>query len=81
MLTKVFQSGNSQAVRIPKELQLACSEVNIFRRGDELVIRPIESQSAAILFDILCSFEGSIERPDIHFQERPNILDETGLGE
>ncbi len=38
--TRVFKKGNSQAVRIPKELQLDATEVEIFRRGNELVIRP-----------------------------------------
>ena len=36
---KVFRSGNSQALRIPKEFALRGSEVEIFRRGGELVIR------------------------------------------
>ena len=38
-ITRVFQSGNSQAVRIPKEFQIDATEVEIFRRGDELVLR------------------------------------------
>ena len=37
--TRVFQSGNSQAVRIPREFQLDVSEVEIFRRGNELILR------------------------------------------
>jgi antitoxin VapB len=36
---KIFKSGNSQAVRLPKELQFDVSEVEIFRRGDEIVLR------------------------------------------
>jgi antitoxin VapB len=40
MLTKVFQSGNSQAVRLPKEFRLNVSEVEIFKRGEEIIIRP-----------------------------------------
>lgn len=36
---RVFRSGNSQAVRLPKEIQLQCDEVEIFRRGDEIVLR------------------------------------------
>lgn len=36
---KVFQSGNSQAVRLPKEFQFKVKEVEIFRRGDEVVLR------------------------------------------
>jgi antitoxin VapB len=38
-MAKVFQSGNSQAVRLPKEFRLAAREVEIFRRGDEIVLR------------------------------------------
>jgi antitoxin VapB len=41
MITKVFKSGNSQAVRIPQEFQIADKEVEILKRGDELVIRPV----------------------------------------
>jgi antitoxin VapB len=36
---RVFKSGNSQAVRLPKEFRLSTEEVDIFRRGDELVLR------------------------------------------
>ena len=37
--TRVFQSGNSQAVRLPKEFRVTSSELEIFRRGDEIVLR------------------------------------------
>jgi antitoxin VapB len=36
---RVFRSGNSQAVRLPKEFRLKSEEVEIFRRGDEIVLR------------------------------------------
>jgi antitoxin VapB len=36
---KIFKSGNSQAVRLPKEFQFDVTEVEIFRRGDEVVLR------------------------------------------
>ena len=36
---KVFQSGNSQAVRLPKEFQFDVSEVEIFKQGDDVVLR------------------------------------------
>jgi antitoxin VapB len=36
---RVFKSGNSQAVRLPKEFRFQCEEVEIFRRGDEVVLR------------------------------------------
>ena len=36
---RVFRSGNSQAVRLPKEFRFDSDEVEIFRRGDEVVRR------------------------------------------
>ncbi len=70
MVTKVFKSGNSQAVRIPKEFQLSSDQVEIIQRGDELVIRPISTQNAAVVFDLLAAIKGPIERETVHFQER-----------
>jgi antitoxin VapB len=37
---KVFISGRSQAVRIPKGFRFDCDEVYIERRGDKLVLTP-----------------------------------------
>ena len=37
---KIFRSGNSQAVRIPKEFQMKGDEVEIQRKGDLLLLRP-----------------------------------------
>jgi antitoxin VapB len=36
---RVFKSGNSQAVRLPKEFRLSTDVVEIFRRGEEIVLR------------------------------------------
>jgi antitoxin VapB len=36
---KIFKNGNSQAVRLPKAYQFDVSEVQIFRRGDEVVLK------------------------------------------
>ena len=38
-IARVFKSGNSQAVRLPKQFRLEVSEVEIFRRGDEIVLK------------------------------------------
>lgn len=51
---RVFKSGNSQAVRLPKEFQFDVAEVEIFRRGDEIVLRK-RPTSMASLFDALAS--------------------------
>jgi antitoxin VapB len=36
---RVFRSGNSQAVRLPKEYRVKSEELEIFRRGEEIVLR------------------------------------------
>jgi len=37
--TRVFRCGNSQAVRIPLPFRFHASEVEIFRRGETVVLR------------------------------------------
>lgn len=46
---RVFRSGNSQAVRLPKEFRFGAAEVEIFRRGDEVVLRERRLSLAARL--------------------------------
>jgi antitoxin VapB len=36
---RVFKSGNSQAVRLPKQFRVRSKELEIERRGDEIVLR------------------------------------------
>ena len=38
---KVFQSGNSQAVRLPKEFRFNTEEVEIYRRDGEVILREV----------------------------------------
>lgn len=73
MLGRAFKSGNSIAVRIPRELGVikATGEVDIQRVGDTLVIRPMDTGTLAHVLDKFCAFppgfmaegrEGSEER-------------------
>lgn len=39
-LARVFQSGNSQAVRLPKEFRFSVDRVEVTQEGDALVLRP-----------------------------------------
>ncbi len=59
---KVFRSGNSQAVRLPKQFRLKSKEVEIFRRGDELVLRE-KSGNLARAFDLLAGLPDDFEVP------------------
>ena len=49
---KIFKNGNSQAVRLPKEFQFDVSEVQIFRRGDEVVLKK-RPRNLARVFELL----------------------------
>ena len=49
---RVFKSGNSQAVRLPKKFRITASEVEIFRRGDEIVLKE-KSKGMATAFHLL----------------------------
>ncbi len=50
---KVFKSGNSQAVRIPKNYSVSDEELYIQKIGDTIILTPIK--------DIWKNFENSIE--------------------
>jgi antitoxin VapB len=71
VLAKVFRSGNSQAVRLPKQFRLTSDEVEIFRRGDEIVLRE-KPRSLARAFELLCDLP-EIDREDAPPQEREGL--------
>lgn len=58
VLSRVFKSGNSQAVRIPKDLAFGptVQEVEIERHGDGLLIRPARRESFEGLDHVLKAF-------------------------
>jgi antitoxin VapB len=57
---RVFRSGNSQAVRLPKQFRLKSKEVEIFRRGNEIVLREREGDLARA-FELLAGLPEDIE--------------------
>lgn len=75
--TKLFMSGNSQAVRIPREFQLEGEEVEIQRRGNTLVIRP-KKLTWQPLTDSLTMFTDDFmgtgrQQPPIQKRKRPFV--------
>jgi len=40
-IAKVFWSGRSQAVRLPKRFRLESREVQISKRGNEIILKPL----------------------------------------
>lgn len=58
---KIFTTGRSQAVRLPKAYRFATKEVSIERQGDAVILRPkFQSKEEwwANMETILNSFEG-----------------------
>jgi antitoxin VapB len=72
---KVFRSGNSQAVRLPRQYRVASKEVEIFRRGEEIVLR--EKPGAMVrAFELIASLPKEIElarRGKDHPQKRKGL--------
>jgi len=82
MLTRVFKSGNSLAVRIPKELGFVdgAQDVEIERVGNTLVLRPIVQETIGDLTEILASFPKSFMAQGREFHEQRE-RDWSGGGE
>lgn len=58
---RIFKSGNSQAVRLPKEFKLEGSEVSIKRVGRGLLLMPMDDPWASLV--------GSLEKFSEDFLE------------
>jgi antitoxin VapB len=70
---KVFRSGNSQALRLPKEFRFKGKEVEIFRRGDEVVLRE-KSGNMTRALELILSLPEDLELPqDDPPQEREGL--------
>jgi antitoxin VapB len=57
---RVFRSGNSQAVRLPKQFRVKSKEVEIFRRGEEIVLREKDGTMARA-FELLAGLPEDID--------------------
>lgn len=73
-IARIFQSGNSQAVRLPKDFRFDVDRVEIFRRGDEVILRPVPTSAAAV-FDALALLPDDL-MPDGRYDKLPQERDE-----
>jgi antitoxin VapB len=75
-IAKVFKSGNSQAIRLPKEFRLKVTQVELVRQGEDILIRQPKSVSLMDAFKALASMpddffaEGRVDTPP---QEREGL--------
>ena len=76
---KVFTTGRSQAVRLPKAFRFTTSEVTIERQGDAVILRP-KVQTKEEWWDemeqILAGFEGM---PDEIERDRTGLSDSVSF--
>ena len=72
---KIFWSGGSQAVRLPKALRLPGTEVSIHQRGASLVLEPIVGgDDWAGFWDQLKPLKHSLERHPTRQVEKRRAL-------
>lgn len=72
---KVFWSGRSQAVRLPKEYRLDAREVQIKRQGDGILLQPLPDS-----WDWLDKIARPLDQDFvIAIQEEPEIIERPGL--
>src|ERR1700730_9266890 len=72
---RVFKSGNSQAMRLPKKFRVKTSELEIFWRGDEIVPREKAGGMVHVL-DLLAELPADMfpkKRKDPHPQRRKGL--------
>ena len=81
MITRIFKSGNSQAVRIPAELRLAADRVEISRTPDgDLVIHPLPEDRGTALLRALAGFaDDFVAALEEDRAESPPMQDREGL--
>lgn len=72
---RIFWSGRSQAVRLPKEFRFDANEVSIKRRGSAVILEPIPQG-----WDWLDALVGPVDRDFVEAteetlpdQERPDL--------
>ena len=81
MLTRVFKSGNSLAVYIPKEFAIfdANQEIEIEKIGNTLVLRPVVKRKLTGLAEAFAAFTPGFmaEGREFHEQKERNL---SGFG-
>ncbi len=71
--TKLFKSGGSQAVQLPKEFRFEGEEVLVSRQGDRVILEPLKRTWSEEFLDLAGS------APDFPYPDEPPPA-EPGLG-
>jgi antitoxin VapB len=80
--TRIFRSGNSDAVRLPRHLSFGVgTEVAIERDGDRLIVTPVAkrklsfAEMIARMREIGPPSDGVQEREPFEYPDRPGLFD------
>jgi antitoxin VapB len=73
METSVFWSGNSQAIRLPKNFRVQGDSVIISKKGHNIIIQEKPHVSWADIFAMPCP-EFELERPDNLQPQQRNLF-------
>ncbi|MDR2689959.1 MAG: antitoxin [Azoarcus sp.] len=74
-IAKIFWSGRSQAVRLPKDFRFTSDEVRIRKHGDAVILEPVAKDWAwlsAVQGAVDEDFAQAVEQ-DSPVQERPEL--------
>ena len=71
---KIFTTGRSQAVRLPKAFRFNTSEVTIERQGDSVILRPKQSRDVWWQHLQSLSTQSTGDFPSVE-RERGNLSD------
>lgn len=74
-IARVFKSGNSQAVRLPKKFRVKSKELEIEKRGNEIILRekPVGMERAFYLLTELVNLDALRNRKDDKPQKRKGL--------
>lgn len=70
MNTKVFRSGNSLAVRLPKGMELPCGKVSIRREGKAIMIEEIADKWPEGFFEEIRISREDFKREPVQYEEK-----------
>jgi antitoxin VapB len=76
-IAKVFRSKNRQSVRLPKQFRAKGKELEVFRRGDDIVLRE-KKGSMLRAFELLASLPNDLTIADRQ-NDRPQKRNGTRL--
>ena len=70
----LFMNGRSQAVRLPKEYRFAGKKVSIEKKGDMIILRPLEREWDEKFWNSLGSLTRDFEKQKVKKQKRERLF-------